>query len=279
MGLLSVRVVRDSLEARQSQYIMNRLTYFEPSDPTPNGVILVIHGMNNNAGMMDPLIKVINDCGIIAARLTLAGHDCIVSTKFDGSLSVWLADVQLAYKNIVERYPNSKVSGLGFSLGGALLVTSIDQYPAINFEKLILLAPALRLRWYLRMLQPLCFLGRLKYSVPNFVPAAYRTYRFSPVTNYASTSDAVRAVTRLSNPDRFSETKVLLAMSLKDNLLHLRGMPRWLRLNRLASWELVTLNAQPEIAKTLNHLVVDQQTLGASEWQRLTNIIRQFLEK
>ena len=256
---------------------MDRLTYFEPPQPTPRGVILVIHGMNNHAGMMDPLIRVVNGCGFVGARLTLAGHDCIPSTKFDGSLNCWLDDVQCAYKNIVERYPNAKVSGLGFSLGGALLVASVDQNTAIRFEKLILLAPAIRLRWYLRLLQPFCFLARFKYSVPNFVPAAYRTYRFSPVTSYASTSDVVKGVTCLKNPDRFSATKVLLAMSPKDGLLHLSGMPNWLRTNHLAGWELEVLDARPEISKTLNHLVVDQPTLGASEWQKLTKIIKQFL--
>jgi hypothetical protein len=227
--------------------------------------------------MMDPLIKVINDCGFIGARLTLAGHDCILSTKFDGSLNCWLEDVQYAYMDIVERYPNTKVSGIGFSLGGALLVASVDQNPAISFEKLILLAPAIRLRWYLRLLQPFCWLARYKYSVRNFVPPAYQTYRFSPVTNYAQTSDTVKAITRLNNPDRFRDMKVLLAMSAKDGLLHLAGMPDWLRRNQLVGWNLVTLNARPEISKTLNHLVVDQPTLGASEWQKLTKVIKQFL--
>jgi alpha-beta hydrolase superfamily lysophospholipase len=257
---------------------LDRLHYFEPPAPRPaRGVMLVIHGMNNNAGMMAPLIKVVMSCGFAAARLTLTGHDCAPHTKFDGSLDRWLGDVESAYKEILIRYPLLNISGLGFSLGGALLVASLDRNPIFKFEKLILLSPAIRLRWYLRSLQPMAFVARAKYSVFNFVPPAYRTYRFSPVTSYSNTSDVVQLVTHLQHPERLRATKVLLAMSPKDCLLELKGIPAWLQLNKLSNWQVEALNPQPQIGRTLNHLVVDEPTLGKVEWQRLSEMIKGFL--
>ena len=54
------------------------------------------------------------------------------------------------------------------------------------------------------------------------------------------------------------------------NLLPPKKLQKWITRNKLSSWELRYVKPKGFAGKTLDHLVVDKDTLGTDEWERIT---------
>ncbi|MEM7588835.1 MAG: alpha/beta fold hydrolase [Myxococcota bacterium] len=112
-----------------------------------HAVALLVHGRGQNPDELEDVVETLNSLGIDVLRVHLIGHPQGPETA--AGLGAWLRQLEQAYKQVVQDASRTKgqlpVFGVGYSLGGALLVRLIQQAreEPILFSKLVLLAPAI----------------------------------------------------------------------------------------------------------------------------------------
>ena len=144
---------------------------------------LVIHGLNNTPEMMRPIANRLERLGIGCTLCRLTGHweqNNRLKLLKQATPETWLKDVEQQYLKMAEKYPNNDFILVGFSMG-ALLGILLAQSGKASFQKSLLFAPALYLRWwsYLPAL-----LTPFALNLPSATPRSMRANSGTPVSAY-----------------------------------------------------------------------------------------------
>ncbi|MFV0437722.1 MAG: alpha/beta hydrolase [Desulfopila sp.] len=248
--------------------------------PSPHcrGVVLISHGLNQRPSSWQQLTEHVNQLGLHVYRLALSGHR---GRGFDDMLqvnaSLWEEEFRAAYQEIARRFADKPHYLLGFSLGCLLALTVQLKDQRRYFSRQLLLAPAIAVQPYTRLVLLLCnFVDRL----PSRSPKQY-------VANHQGTSAAAyRALFDLLHDfKRFSDlglidVPTLVAMRSDDELVSYRAIQRCIRRFGLDNWQTVRLN-QPgswlDRWRTFTHLIVDSHCAGEEVWNRLVLAVEAFL--
>lgn len=247
--------------------------FFESSQIDATGVVLVAHGLNNKAEVMDELISVLQRAGFHCCRVALHDLDMPRDISAEATEELWLRTVLEARDDIFRRFPNLPIFNLSYSLGALVTVRFLDTSSSKLFERMVLIAPPVALNWSASLLRLLTPLARFGVSLPSAAPKDVRIRSGTPLVEYKALLNMHDAVHNLSNAATLNQTKTLVIVDEDDELVNRSGVLEWINRNELTAWNATELiNRHPE-KRTYSHLMVIERALGHAAWQSMTDEI------
>lgn len=122
--------------------------WFRTDAAAARAVALLVHGRGQDPDELGDVVGTLNSLGVDVLRVHLIGHPQGPTTT--PGLGAWINQLERAYQQVVQNAGRAvggrlPIFGVGYSLGGALLVRLMQQAVAepILFDKLVLFAPAI----------------------------------------------------------------------------------------------------------------------------------------
>jgi hypothetical protein len=142
---------------------------------------------------------------------------------------------------------------------------------------MILFSPAFSLNWNSYLIKPLLPLKYFDLSLPSAAPLEYRVDSSTSFDGYSASFTAVERANRLSNPQKLKALPVKIFANPKDIIVNFSGIMRWLKHHGLTQrWAVDIVRPKPRISGTYNHLIIDERSLGTSEWNRVKQSLVSF---
>lgn len=117
-----------------------------------HAVIIALHGFNDYSQFFAPPGEYFSSRGIACFAYDQRGFGATEQRGLWAGSTTYANDLQLFSKLIKQRYPDKPLYLLGESMGGAIVITALSQYPMPEVAGVILAAPALWARstmpWY-----------------------------------------------------------------------------------------------------------------------------------
>lgn len=224
----------------------------------PRGVVAVIHGLNNRAEAMDPVVRALTGGGFHALNFSLHHRP----TRADDPAEDWLDIVRQGVNESRSRYPDLPLMNVSYSIGAllALKVLHLDQ--GVRFVSAVFLAPALALTAgssLIRLLTP--FSGFIK-SLASSMPCELRSRAATPLREYRA---VVRLIGEASALCAYAaDIPVRIVMSPADPLVSYRRISRFLERQQLTTWEVCPV--APDRRGMDHHLLLGAAYVGATCW-------------
>lgn len=250
----------------------NKIAFYPSELPVKKAVTLVAHGLNQKPEAMLPLISLLAKEGSDVYLVRLSGHRNADNSINTISALVWENEMLQAYA--VASEASSALSRplffLGYSLGALLAqstIVAITERTA--FDKQVLLAPAIALRSGCYLLK-LLFPAGMQKRVPSFSPAKHRVHNSLPLLVY----DILFKEEQKVKASSFGKAAIatLLVIDPQDEMVSYKKLLGQINLNKLSNYRIVTLKS-----RGYHHLIVDEPSMGAENWIRITNEITAFL--
>ncbi len=238
----------------------------------------MIHGLNQDPRSLDALILELQRVGFHAYRPILAGHLEKTSEPFPSE--VWVNETTAAIVAARKRYPNLPILLVGYSLGGALATLSASEpgEPPTP-TAMVLIAPALSLRWPLDVAEYLDVTPRSVLEFPSLAPDGYRRFPDTPLFWYANTLDLYARADQLSDATKLHQIPTLVLLNPNDELVSDTGMITWISSRGLAnSWTTKEITPKPTLRGLPAHLFIDEFTNGSASWSVMIGAIKNFLD-
>ena len=252
------------------------LDWFPSKAENPLGTVVVVHGLNLKPSVMNLWIEVLNQAGLHALRVTLAGHDDNPALKFSGSARAWLENLAHACHTAQASYPAWPLFNLSFSLGALLSTVYADLHPGI-FNRLVLLAPAIMPTRKLFFLRPMTWLRCFNASLPSLGLRKYLRYPSTPFSAYHGLIVLSDQARKLKHARELNQENTLLVLSTSDTLIDLSRTKAWLRNNQITAWRMLEITPQPKIKGSFNHMLLDPDGVGDRAWEILRQRVTQHL--
>lgn len=242
----------------------------------PRGAFIVIHGLNQRPTSMNPLSEYLRTLGFHTYRITLRGHDELSESAFTSE--EWERDVLNGYATLRSRFPDLPINVVGYSLGGLLATKTLDTYPDFSPNRMVLFAPGLSFRPLVQSGYLLQILPPLTIGLPNLSPTDYKRFQNTPLFWYQNIFTLYTGTRDVTHPRRLRDTPTIVFLNPTDELVSLSGTENWIGDNQLAqSWTVIPVHRTPLQPFMAEHIVIDERSLGFTEWERVKGIIREFV--
>lgn len=250
------------------------------------GVALVIHGLNLRPDRMQPIISMLTESGIDVLGLSLRGHgenythsngidedQARLETFKNASYQVWINEAYLAYLQVKERGEDKGVPLFftAFSTGALIGLDLFVTYPEVRLDKMILLAPAIKLH-------AIVYLQRALSPFPGLVlpSLGLKSYlantRGTPIAAYNALFEGLAHF-----EEHFSQKiniPTLVFIDEDDELISAQGLRSFVSEKSLDRWRFygVQKGASADRA-TFHHHIIDVQSTGDSVWQDMMKAV------
>jgi alpha-beta hydrolase superfamily lysophospholipase len=256
------------------------------------GVALVIHGLNLRPGRMQPVISELTESGIDVLGLSLRGHGDNFSRRkgldedqarlesFKSvSYQLWKNEAYLAYLELKAR-SEEKGAPLfltAFSLGGLIGLELFASNADVQFDKLILFAPAIRLHATI-------YLERVLSPFPRLVlpSMALETYlankKGTPIAAYNALFDG------LNRFDKHAGAKLnvptLVFIDEQDEFIPLGKLKKLVAEKKWTQWRFYIVDKDKTAEdERFYHHIIDASSTGKFVWQEMSAAIITHLEE
>ena len=257
-----------------------------------NGVALVVHGLNGRPDKMESIIAELTACGIDCLNLSLRGHgeNYLPLEKTDSagarmeafksvSYSLWKSEAYQAYQLVKKegRLHESPVFFVGFSMGGLLGVDLFTSHSNVKFDKMVLFAPALKMRKrnnLLKIFSP--FPGLV---IPSMAHMSYLANSGTPMAAYNALFEMHDHFENHMDPKINVPTIVFIDKS--DELLSFSALQEMVRNQNLDQWKIHPVKKDRRVTEiTMHHIIIDQASVGHKMWQEMADsTIRHLIGK
>jgi len=254
-----------------------------PAGATPRGVAVVVHGLNLRPSRMGDLVEVLVEAGFDVVRAALSGHGGNVETAKTVTRARFLADMHAAVCVAVARARERSsapeplpVVLVGFSLGALVSqdLVNTSAFTRSPFAVQILFAPAIAVKPLAHAVRALWFWPTL--SLPSLSLEEYRASPGTTLAAYNALFTSRAAV--LGGPLERSRVPTLVFIHPDDELVSLAGTRALIEAKGLKSWQVDVVDKVGHgHSRTVNHLIIDQRSFAASEWQRVAARLLAFL--
>jgi len=231
---------------------------------------------------MNPLISVLQAAGYHTLRITLAGHQENLATgrsvhdnnaRLQPTFEIWKSELLKAIADIEQKYPELPRYNLSYSLGSLITTTVVDDNED-TFRRMVFLAPALSLkpfhRFFLNLALPFRHFG---WSLPSQNVDSYIIHDGVAIETYNELLEGIAEAEDLDNSKRLNGVPTILFLSEDDEVLNNDGIHDWVSKRNLESWEIITLEARPNVKTARDHLILDETMLGKKAWEKMTSSI------
>jgi esterase/lipase len=253
------------------------LEVIEAQGERPQGVFLVVHGLNLKPSKMLSLASSLSLMGYSVFNVGLSGHLGGPLSEFKAvKRKTWVDELCRAYveaQSLADQY-HVPIYFLGYSLGGAIGLDALLTCH-LRFDKMVLFSPALTPRNRVLLVRALRFFPKLR--IPSKTPKEYRANNGTPVRAYNALFDSLRTVRGSANFGSFN-VDVLVFLDPKDELVSLKKLEKFISLRELDRWKVVLLsNDQSTLQKPYHHIIIDEEALGSEPWLELLQTLEEFL--
>jgi esterase/lipase len=256
------------------------------------GVALVIHGLNLRPDRMQPIISKLTESGIDVLGLSLRGHGANY-THGNGaaegqarleafknvSYQLWMNEAYLAYLQLKERAEEKGVPMFltAFSLGGLIGLDLFASNPDVRFDKILLFAPAIRLRASIYLERVLSPFPRL--VIPSMSPKNFlANKKGTPIAAYNALFDGMDQFDK--NADQKLNVPTLIFIDRQDEFIPFQKLKELVEKQRWNQWQFYIVekdkSAQDE---TFYHYIIDASGTGESVWQDMMKAALNHLMK
>lgn len=224
---------------------------------------------------MQPLASALEAHNCDVALATLRGHRLGESLN-DVRAEMWIEDVADVYRTLTARNPGVPCYGVGFSLGGALILSLLLSNRNVRFSKLCLFAPALYFTSWGRIRRSLLPLSKCHLALPSFVHSSLRVHAWTALQGYSALFEIADSITSATNLTPVSNVQTKIFLSEMDELVDSTRVKRWIAERGLDYWTFAALAPTFEKEVRKKHLIVDPNNLG-SHWVMIRNDMVSFL--
>ena len=250
-------------------------TDFEP----PKGVFVLAHGLNNKPEKMDSLGSFLNSIGYDVYRLSLPGHEGPIEEMKTVTRAKWLNAALAGYLEAQNRSIalGAPLYYMGFSMGPLIGEELIATHSELKQpEKMIAFAPAYGMRPRARLLKLLGILGS-EHIVNSHNSEAYRAQQGVSIAGYRALFEIEDDFHTRPAPETVGIPR-LIYINPDDQLVSQDKITKVVSDKKWTHTEIrPILDQAPEIDRTFSHLIIDQPSLGAKAWTRITSEISAFL--
>ncbi len=255
--------------------LINKPFYLEELESTgkEDKVLLCAHGLNQKPDALKYLLNDISKLGFKTYLLHLPGHAGELDFSGLKAEDYYQAHEQ-SYKYIKEKH-NKPIHFLGYSFGGLIGVHHFDLCP---FEKMVLIAPALKLRGYTSLLKP--FLPHINRIVsvrlghPEF-EAKYRYHEQGVPAEVYTSFFNIYSSHKFKDKSLAKKAPALVMVHPRDELVSYWKLRRWVK--KKTQWKFMSLSNKDAEFRRYNHLCFDPITLGELSYSLLLKEIESFL--
>lgn len=258
--------------------------YERKNNTALKGVALVIHGLNFRPDKMESIIAQMTEAGIDCLNLSLRGHgksdaplnnsegdEARMETFKSVTYPLWETEAYQAYQ-LAEKKSSlygSPLFFIGFSMGGLLGVDLFASNPKVKFDRMVLFAPAVKMRarnFILKILSP--FPGLV---IPSAAHTSYLANRGTPVAAYNALFDMYRHLE--DNPDPKINVPTLVFIDEQDELISFSGLKNMIRDQNLDQWKIhPVIKDKTTTAVKMHHLIIDEASVGNNMWQEIVRL-------
>jgi dienelactone hydrolase len=253
------------------------------------GIALVIHGLNLRPDKMESIIEILTGSGVDALNLSLRGHGKNYSQQ-DGSddaqarlkafksvsYELWRDEIYAAYKIAEHRSNQNKVPlfFVGFSFGALMGVDLLASMPDVQFDRMVLFAPGLKIHSRYQIVRLLSLFPGL--TVPSFSIKSYRANDGTPVAAYNALLDSLEHLNNNLNPK--VNVPALIFIDKKDEFVSFDELKKLEENENLDQWKfhVVKKEAGEEPGK-IHHLIIDEASTGKEVWKEIMDVMIEHL--
>ncbi len=253
----------------------------------PQGVVLLLHGLNLKPEKMGAIRQTLTESGNDVLQLHLQGHgknidrngNCgnsdIEQVRLEAFKRVnyrdWRQEVLAAYRIVRQRSTEQRLPlhFVGFSLGGLLGVELLASDALVQFNKMVLFAPALRLRYDMAFLNLLAPFPRL--VIPSLSPQEYLANYGTPVSAYLALRKSKRNLNKYL--DSSIDIPTVVFMNPSDELISYNKIKKFISRNNLDRWILYPVKKSDGAKEEMHHLIIGPDTLGKESWYWVSEIL------
>jgi esterase/lipase len=276
-----------SLSIGSNERCVERIQSIYPD--RPKGVALVIHGLNLNPDKMGSIITLLTHSGIDVLKVSLSGHGknycqkghineskARMETFKTISYELWINETFRAF-DIAEKISRKRhipLFFIGYSIGGLLGVDLFASNWNTYFNRMVLLAPALRLNIMYDAIK--FFLPFPKLVIPSFSSPCYRANFGTPVAAYRVLFDAIEHFHQ--NMTSKLNIPTLVIIDPRDELVSYERLKQIIKSKGLDQWELHLLKkSEKDAKKKPRHLIIDESMVGKDSWNEMKYLIIRHL--
>lgn len=253
--------------------------YDSQSPDRAEGVALVIHGLNLRPCKMESIINVLTDSGIDALNLSLRGHGENYDRHLDNdpararlatfksvSYESWMDETCAAYSAARGRSVKMRVPlfFVGYSLGGLLGVDLLASRPDIQFDKMVLFAPAIKMHLRNNLIRLLSPFPRL--TIPTFTLASYQSNNGTPMAAYNALFNSLKNFSGHTGPK--INVPTLVFIDKNDEIVSFCRLKQMVKNENFDQWQfyIVKKESTKEPAK-IHHVIIDEPSTGEDVWK------------
>ncbi len=262
-----------SLETLKSK--LNKPSFLEelPSHTENSKVLLCAHGLNQKPEALKYLLKDLNDEGFRCFLFHLPGH---FGNENYRSLSAesYLEAHKKAYDYLKKKY-GDEIFFVGYSFGGLIGVHHFEECP---FEKMVLIAPALKLHGYTSLIKPFLphinRLASISLRNPEF-EARYRYHEMGVPAEIYTSFFTIYSQNKFKDKSLAKNSEALVLVHPRDELVSFWKLKRWVL--KKTKWKFKSLDNRKAPFRRYNHLCFDPTTLGEESYKVFLEEIVNFL--
>jgi pimeloyl-ACP methyl ester carboxylesterase len=261
--------------------------------PSPDAVVVLVHGLNLDPAAMHDIQQLLFDAEMDVLSLSLTGHANALDEETrllqfqDATFAGWQSDISQGVRAAAHRAKTLKrpLYLVGFSLGGLLSADYLvqnslqrDLSDVVDVDRLVLLAPAISLRWSSYLLYPLQIFPDI--YLPSVAPRVYRANDYAPVSAYLALYKGVNQFNELAAQvanQQALNIPALVFMHPRDELVSSGGVSDFIAEQQLSEWQYVEVEKSEDAADVLNHLIIGPHSLGSDAWHSVSAQILDFL--
>ena len=252
------------------------LSQWFPTLQARKGVVLSIHGLNNDPRSMFDLVHHFNQLGYDVLNVALHGHRGSLQEMKTTNYSTFHNHARLHLCELLERAQGDPIIFLGYSTGAVLQGNLLYEFPELVEQqlKIIWIAPAVQLLWLSRVLADMVS-GQL--VIPSLNVRYYMANYGTSLNAYSALNYGSKKFNQhfTNNPHLMPPT--LIIMDPKD------GFVSWPLTQELFSpypqIQLASIgDRNSTLRRKFHHLIIDRASLGEAGWQHLTYLMQKFLD-
>ena len=281
-------VDQKNLNDRSENYSMR---WYESKSPhATKGVALVIHGLNLRPSKMESVIKALTNSGIDALNVSLRGH----GNNYDSqayndpararlaafksvSYQLWMDEICSAYSAAKSRSDKKDVPLflIGFSLGGLMGTDLLATEPGVQFDKMVLFAPAVKMHLRNYLIRALSPFPRL--TIPSFALATYQSNDGTPMAGYNALFESLNSFARNAGPG--VNVPTLVFIDPEDEIVSYNRLKQIVQAENLDQWEFYIVQKEnTEGPAKIHHLIIDEPSTGEGVWKDMMQAMVNHLQ-
>jgi len=246
-------------------------------------MVLLVHGLNLRPSQMRWVIEQVTAAHFDVITLSLRGHGdnytplsgksaraARMASFTELSYAVWMAELYAAYRVAAthSQRVDRPLHFLGFSLGGLLLCNLLASCADVAIDRMVLLAPALKVRTLNHVIKLFFPIPGLR--VPSLAPPRYQANWAMTTSGYRATFAALEHLAQQLEQNESATQRLNIPtqvfMHKWDEMVSYRGIRRLVERHELTNWSIQAVPKGPDARVLLHHPMFDPVAVGESTW-------------